>query len=322
MNWYLEATDPQKLTNLRHEFSDYLQRHASEDADTDAAVLTFAELVNNAAEHAGGHMWVSVDWALDHPLVTVWDMGPAFTLDEADMPGPESKRGRGLAIAAALSEELNVAARAGGGARVEARLPIDRRVEDTLDPPRKTVGVLPALDEAGEVGFGKESFLRALVVQLAQELELNHGPLAAEQAVAQVGTNVGGQMEAEYRQAQNVVGKLSPAQMAECYVRLKHAIDGGFFVIEADENAIVLGNTRCPFGDAVMKSPALCRMTSSVFGGIAARNAGDSVVVLEERIAVGDPGCKVVVKLSTDDLPPHSHIYLAPIEDQENARQS
>lgn len=41
-------------------------------------------------------------------------------------------------------------------------------------------------------------------------------------------------------------------------------------------------------------------MTSSVFGGIAARNyEGGAAVVLEERIAVGDPGCRVVVHLGT-----------------------
>ena len=52
------------------------------------------------------------------------------------------------------------------------------------------------------------------------------------------------------------------------------------------------------FGDAVKAAPALCRMTSSVFGGIAARNRADgAAVVLEERISVGDPGCRVVVHL-------------------------
>jgi hypothetical protein len=46
-------------------------------------------------------------------------------------------------------------------------------------------------------------------------------------------------------------------------------------------------------------------MTSSVFGGIAARNSEhEAVVVLEERIAVGDPGCRVHVLL---DPPPDQH---------------
>ncbi len=95
-------------------------------------------------------------------------------------------------------------------------------------------------------------------------------------------------------------------------MRLKHAIDGGFSVVEVTDERIVLANTRCPFGDAVRRAPALCRMTSSVFGGIAARNSdGEAAVVLEERIAVGDPGCRVVVYLgaSADDDRPFLHRY-------------
>jgi predicted ArsR family transcriptional regulator len=95
---------------------------------------------------------------------------------------------------------------------------------------------------------------------------------------------------------------MTPQQLGDCYVRLKHAIDGGFFVIEASEKRVVLGNTSCPFGDVVTRAPSLCRMTSSVFGGIAARNSdGPVTVLLEERIAVGDPGCRVVVQLQDED---------------------
>jgi len=48
-------------------------------------------------------------------------------------------------------------------------------------------------------------------------------------------------------------------------------------------------------------------MTSSVFGGIAARNGGDVSVVLEERIAVGDPGCRVVIYFG--DPPESTHRF-------------
>jgi hypothetical protein len=104
-------------------------------------------------------------------------------------------------------------------------------------------------------------------------------------------------METAYRAAHDVVARLSPEQIADCYVRLKHAIDGAFRVVEVDDHRIELANSRCPFGKDVEHAPALCHMTSSVFGGIAARNtAGDAVVVsLDRRIAVGDPECRVTV---------------------------
>jgi hypothetical protein len=38
-------------------------------------------------------------------------------------------------------------------------------------------------------------------------------------------------------------------------------------------------------------------MTSNVFGSIAAENLGYAKVVLEETIADGQPGCRVVVHL-------------------------
>ncbi len=311
MNWYLDGSQTETLTDLRHEFGDYLERHSAPGSDVEGALLTFSELVGNAMLHAGGDIWVAVDWATQHPVLTVWDMGPQFQLDAVEMPAGNARSGRGLAIAASLTEHLQIAAREGGGAVVQAELPIDRDTEVEVEAPREVVDVLPSLEEAGPDGFVKEPFLRALVVQLAQELEWRHGPESAERVVAQVGTSVGGQMEQEYRRAKSIVGRLTPEQMADCYVRLKHAIDGGFYVIEATDERIVLGNTACPFGKAVQKSPALCRMTSSVFGGIAARNAGDSTVVLEERIAVGDPGCKVVVNLGTSEMPPHGHRYPA-----------
>jgi hypothetical protein len=50
-------------------------------------------------------------------------------------------------------------------------------------------------------------------------------------------------------------------------------------------------------------------MTSSVFGGIAARNSGEASVVLEERIAVGDPECRIVVTLGERAEGPAAHHY-------------
>jgi hypothetical protein len=157
---------------------------------------------------------------------------------------------------------------------VTVRLPLRRLPTTSYDPQPSSGTVLPEVSEARpEGGFGKEAFLRALVVQMAQAVEAVGGPELAERAVAQVGTDVGGQMEREYRHARDVVGLLSPEQVADCLVRLKAAIDGGFHVVEVSADRIVLTNTRCPFGPVVQHAPALCRMTSSVFGGIAARNS-------------------------------------------------
>jgi predicted ArsR family transcriptional regulator len=80
-------------------------------------------------------------------------------------------------------------------------------------------------------------------------------------------------------------------------VDLKRRIEGDFFIIEETDKKIVLGNRACPFGDKVLNRTSMCMMTSNVFGAIAAENLGYAKVELEQTIARGDAGCRVVVHL-------------------------
>jgi predicted ArsR family transcriptional regulator/anti-sigma regulatory factor (Ser/Thr protein kinase) len=305
VDYYLDPGVPGAVSDLRRDVVAYLRRHADDPTQVDDAELAVAELVGNAVDHSGGPVWVSVDWSGPRPLLAVHDLGEHFSAN-ADLPEDAlAESGRGMFLAAHLTEQLAVAARRVGN-RVSARLPVHRSPQPDHAPIRTTRGALPQLDEAGPEGFGREPFLRALVVQLASTVEAAQGPDAANADVAQVGIDIGAQMEAEYRRAKDVVGRMSPEQIADCLVRLKRSIGGEFFVIEVTENRIVLGTHSCPFGTTVQRAPALCRMTSSVFGGIAARNADGATVVLEERIAVGDPGCRVVVLLGDQPEAPEA----------------
>ncbi len=277
------------------------------------AEVVVSELLANLPRHAPGPAWVSLTWSGASPLLQVRDLGPGFSLDVVEPPPVEQTGGRGLYIASMFGRSLETAARRAGGSIVSVVLEVERAVTADHDPAPSSGTLLPQLDEAlASGGFGKESFLRALVVQLAQAVERNGGPALAEASVAQVAIDVGTQMEAEYRAATDVVGRLDATQLTECYVRLKHAIDGDFYVIEITDDRIVLGARTCPFGDVVQKAPALCRMTSAVFGGIAANSHGESTVILEERIAVGDPECRVVIELGpSSNANPAAHHYRA-----------
>ncbi|MFL6168979.1 MAG: methanogen output domain 1-containing protein [Ornithinibacter sp.] len=342
MDWYLDRRE--LVGDLRREVTQYLERHAvpgSDDEIADAELIV-SEAVGNAVRHTAGPVWVSLSWTTQLPVLRVYDIGPGFDaetlraatgssapvalVDPDPDPDPElllAESGRGLHIISALAPAVSASVRANAGMVVSVVLPVPRRTTATIDPPLRHTNVLPALAEARpEGGFGKESFLRALVVQLSQTVEANHGPDAAEAAIAQVGTDIGGQMEKEFRLAEAVVGRMTPEQLGRCFVRLKHAIEGGFTVVEASAERIVMENTQCPFGESVLRAPALCRMTSSVFGGIAARNATDDVaVLLEERIAVGDPGCRVVVSLvpPSPQAAPFAHHYRMPSTGTEGA---
>jgi len=312
VDWLLTPGSGAAVAALRTEVTAFLRRHAAEPDEVADAQLVVSELVGNAVQHAGGAVWVSLDWSQARPLFTVHDLGPAFELGELSLPDLAGEGGRGLWLVSQLAKDLDVVAKRGGGKRVQAVLALTRRAEVSFDPLRRLLNPLPAAEEAGPAGFGKEAFLRALVVELARTAEATQGPAVAEQLIAQVGATVGGQMEEEYRRARTVAGRLSPDQLGDCYLRLKGAIDGEFEVISTGPERIVLVNRRCPFGDTVRQAPALCRMTSSVFGGIAARNHDDAVVLLDERIAVGDPECRVTVLLgAAARTSPGGHHYRA-----------
>jgi len=302
VDWFLERSSPILASQLRRAIRSYLERHGvGSEPDLQAAELVTSELLANAYDHGAGPIWVTLDWSGDRPLLAVHDLGPTFEIDTLLPPDRLADRGRGLWLVSQFAADLSVAAKRVDGKVVSVRLPVSRKPEYASEPSRLAIYPLPALDEAGPAGFGKESFLRALVVQLAMAIEDRYGPRAAQEAVTQVGAGVGSQMEQEYRHALGVaVERLTPEQIADCCIRLKRAIGGDFFVIEVTPQRIVLGNTRCPFGDAVRGAPALCRMTSSVFGGIGARNAGAATVQLQERLAIGDPGCRIAIHLGNE----------------------
>src|SRR5688572_17627833 len=117
-----------------------------------------------------------------------------------------------------------------------------------------------------------------------------------------VGQSIGETMDAGYREALGVP-HLTREQVSAVLVDLKRRIQGDFYVIEESDERIVLGNRACPFGSKVLDRPAMCMMTSNVFGLIASENLGYARVVLEETIALGHAGCRVVVHLRPDDAP-------------------
>lgn len=146
------------------------------------------------------------------------------------------------------------------------------------------------------VNLNRDVFLRTLLRHLAGTLQDVVGTDEASGFVSVVGQHIGDEINAAYTQAL-AVDQLSRTQVADVLVDLKRRIQGEFFVIEQTDDKIVLGNRACPFAEKVIGRPALCMMTSNVFGSIAAQNLGYAKVVLEETIARGDAGCRVVVHL-------------------------
>jgi len=151
-----------------------------------------------------------------------------------------------------------------------------------------------------DLPLDRDIFLRNLLRELSGTLETVVGMDEATGFISLVGQHIGDWINAEYRKAMKQE-QLNLEQITEVLVDLKTRIQGNFTIESADKDKIVLTNTCCPFGDKVKGRPSLCMMTSNVFGTITAENLGYAKVNLEQTIARGDKGCRVIVYLNGTD---------------------
>jgi predicted ArsR family transcriptional regulator len=142
----------------------------------------------------------------------------------------------------------------------------------------------------------RDIFLRTLIRELTGTLQDVVGSEETAGLISIVGQRIGDKINESYRSALGVE-RLSRAQVAEVLVDLESRLQGDFYVIEQTDDKIVLGNRTCPFATQVADRPALCMTTSNILGVIAAENLGYAKVVLEETIARGARGCRVVIHL-------------------------
>lgn len=144
------------------------------------------------------------------------------------------------------------------------------------------------------------SFLQTFVTQSVRAASQIGCSSCSDQMtyIERLGLTASGCLEQTCREQSGVNGKLTQEQYVDLIVSLKNQIGGNFSRASSDPDVVRVINSRCPFGDAVREAPELCRMTSSVFGGIAARNFGYAKVELKKRIAVGDGRCEVLVYLN------------------------
>lgn len=143
-------------------------------------------------------------------------------------------------------------------------------------------------------------FMRKMLRELTGLLQDVVGIDEAEGYINSVGSAVGAWIEQKYRDEMGDID-LEPEAIAGIFVDLKRRIGGEFYVISVDEDKIVVGNHRCPFGSMAHRRDGLCMMTSNVFGRIAADHVGYARVDLEETIARGSNECRIVVYLSPNE---------------------
>ena len=147
------------------------------------------------------------------------------------------------------------------------------------------------------IALDRDIFMRRLITSLGHLNEAILGSDVAGGYIMNVGLSMGAAIEEEYKRFWNIDRPFTLDEYGHVIVDLKQKIQGNFSLVSKSPDKVVVRTTSCPFDALVRQSPSLCFMTSSVFGGIAARNFGYAKVVLHKRIALGDDGCYVTVHL-------------------------
>jgi DNA-binding NtrC family response regulator len=145
------------------------------------------------------------------------------------------------------------------------------------------------------------SFLQAFITQSVKVAEQRcGGQVGTLNYIEHVGLAASHCLEETARTCLGYVGPINADQYADLIINLKNQIGGNFSRSSGPSGSIQVVNSRCPFGDMVKEAPELCRMTASVFGGIAARNFGYGKVELKKRIALNHSHCEVCVYIDPE----------------------
>lgn len=137
-------------------------------------------------------------------------------------------------------------------------------------------------------------FLQTFILELMHASE-QQGQQHCEQLIEHIAKTAGCFFEETYREETKKNQLLDRESYTELILGLKNNIGGKFSLAASNQDCITVTNTCCPFGERVTNFPELCRMTSSVFGGIAARNFGYAKVEIKQSIARHDGRCEVCV---------------------------
>ena len=137
-------------------------------------------------------------------------------------------------------------------------------------------------------------FLQTFILELMHASE-QQGQKHCEQLIEHIAKTAGCFFEETYREETHKSELLDNESYIELILGLKNNIGGKFSLASSNQDCITVTNSCCPFGDRVTNFPELCRMTSSVFGGIAARNFGYAKVEIKKSIARHDGKCEVCI---------------------------
>jgi len=166
-------------------------------------------------------------------------------------------------------------------------------------------------------------FLQTFILELMHASE-QQGQKHCEQLIEHIARTAGCFFEETYREETHKTELLDKGSYTELILGLKNNIGGKFSLASSTQDCLTVVNTCCPFGDRVTNFPELCRMTSSVFGGIAARNFGYAKVEIKKSIARHDGVCEVCVCTNPNmakDRPGMEYTDTTPVKEKQDINE-
>lgn len=163
-------------------------------------------------------------------------------------------------------------------------------------------------------------FLQTFILELMHASE-QQGQKHCEALIEHIAKTAGCFFEETYRSNTHKYDTLDIESYTELILGLKNNIGGKFSLASSNQDCITVTNSCCPFGDQVSNFPELCRMTSSVFGGIAARNFGYAKVEIKQSIARLDGKCEVCVYTNPNaakDRPGMEYTDTTPVKEMQD----
>lgn len=289
MDWCLDPRVAGACDAVERDIAAHLARHAVEPGTVELARPTVRGALNRPDREP---VWVTLDWTGHQCALRV-------------RPAP-SGRLVGTPLAEGATRAHDHAARLASARR-------DPPVEEVVGEEVFEVGVarmpeqdidLPPSGEpwppAGEPWLPARDRVQLLGL-ISSEVDRGH---SLEEAAARAGATVAAHVMAGAPVADD------PGEVAARMVQVEADLGADFEVVEVDRGRAVLRNRRCPFGPRTGRS--MCRFTSALAGGLAARASGRSEVSVVESLAAGDHECRLVVDTAGGLDRRVSHRYVWP----------
>jgi len=282
MDWLIDRERPLTGEQSMSLLDAHLRRHAGSDRGVEEALASVRAAVRELHEsHVSDLLRVHLDWRGRHPVVVL-----SPVTDGGDLP-----------VGTRMPSEDRQRLDAGTGEPVSRLvLGLERELAVPFPdgpPPMTQIDSHPQRDGMASVAV---ALSRAAAdhpnAKPAQQASLAGAALADRVASDDPPTDAPG--------------------VARLFAETHRALGSELEVTSVTDDVVEIAITRCPFGQGIADSAALCHVTTGLAGRLGARVNGEATVVATERIAAGDDACRLQVWLGTPEHGLHGERHVWP----------